>query len=68
VQVACSIQALDFTAHSRASQLIQVARDLQPKRVVLVHGDAEAAQQLCRSLAGLGTRVHVAEPKERIAF
>jgi Cft2 family RNA processing exonuclease len=68
VQVACSIQDFDFTAHSRASQLLQVAHDLQPKRVVLVHGDEEAAEQLCQSLTGLGAQVHVAQPGEMIEF
>jgi len=66
VEVAASVRQFGFTAHSRASQLIDLVRALQPRRTVLVHGDDEAVVTLRDRLAGLGFEVQVAEPRRAI--
>lgn len=62
IEIGCSVRSFDFTAHSRASQLIQLVREINPKRVVLVHGDDEAVHALHRSLENEGWSSIVAEP------
>jgi Cft2 family RNA processing exonuclease len=62
IETGCSVRSFGFTAHSRASQLMQLVRELEPKRVVLVHGDEEAVRTLHRSLEIEGWSAIVAEP------
>ena len=66
VRVACPVQRFQFTAHSRASQLVDTVKRLAPAHVVLVHGDDAAVETLAGRLAPLVPRVTVAEPRARI--
>jgi predicted metal-dependent RNase len=61
VRVACSVRRFGFTAHSRASQLLATVERLRPRRVVLVHGDSEATEAMCRQLAVRGVETTIAE-------
>jgi Cft2 family RNA processing exonuclease len=60
VRVRCSIGSFNITAHSRASQLVQTVKDLNPKHVVLVHGDSESVQSMSRHLSPLVPRLSIA--------
>ena len=68
VEVACSVHRFGFTAHSRASQLVQMVRDLQPRRTLLVHGDSRAVQTLQDHIVQAGFEVEVAEPGRSVQF
>jgi len=58
----CAVQRFPFSAHSRASQLLDTVAALRPERVLLVHGDSGAVEALARGIRGLGSKVWVAEP------
>jgi len=64
--VASSVRSFDFTAHSRASRLLELVRELRPRRVVLVHGDSGAVERLQRTLTDAGVRADVAEAGQRL--
>jgi Cft2 family RNA processing exonuclease len=66
--VACEVKRFHFTAHSRAHQLIQMAEDLRPERIVLVHGELEASGALSAQLTRRGHHVIVAEERETIVL
>ena len=68
VEVARDVQRFPFSAHSRARQLVQLVKDLSPRRVVLVHGDEQAVEALARRLAELPVGVTVAEPGGSVEF
>ena len=40
--VKCSIKKFSFSAHSKREELIDIVRKLNPKQVILVHGDEDA--------------------------
>jgi cleavage and polyadenylation specificity factor subunit 3 len=42
VPVRCRIERFRFSAHARREELLEIVRRLQPKRVVLTHGDEKA--------------------------
>lgn len=64
--LAASVRSFDFSAHSRASRLMELVREIRPKRVVLVHGDSDAVERLKRSLSEAKVRVDVAEAGQRV--
>jgi Cft2 family RNA processing exonuclease len=69
VRVACTVRRFSFTAHSRASQLLQTVKDLHPAQVILVHGDDAAARGLSTKIADFdGVRVTVASAGETICL
>jgi len=68
VTVDCSVQQFDFTAHSRASQLLQMVRKLRPRRTVLVHGETRAVEAMRDRIAAEGFEVVVAEPGGAVEF
>lgn len=49
-KVACQVESCLLSAHADSSELIALAAKLHPKRVLLVHGDADARQGLAHSL------------------
>jgi len=42
VPVRCKIERFRFSAHARREELLEIVRRLQPKRVILTHGDEKA--------------------------
>lgn len=62
VRVACSVRRFAFTAHSRSGQLVETVRRMEPRRVVLVHGDDEAQQRLQERIEAHGISVERARP------
>lgn len=64
----CDVARFPFSAHSRATQLLSTVAALRPARVLLVHGDDDAVEQLARAAAGLGVPVDVAEPGKTVEF
>lgn len=68
VRVACPVRRFDFTAHSRASQLMETVSALRPTQVVLVHGESAAVDTLRTRLQGRAGRVTVAEPGSTLEF
>ena len=42
VPVRCKIERFRFSAHARREELLEIVRRLQPKHVVLTHGDEKA--------------------------
>ena len=68
VRLACPVSRFDFTAHSRASQLLASVEAMRPARVVLVHGDEQAVERLAQNLSHLPCQVTIAEPRMRLEF
>jgi predicted metal-dependent RNase len=66
--IVCGVRRFGFTAHSRASQLLQMVREMKPRRTMLVHGDRQAVCGLCDQLAAEGFEAEVAEPGTTISF
>jgi len=61
--VKCSIKKFSFSAHSKREELIEIVRKLNPKNVILVHGDEDAigwiGNQILKNF--IDTRVFQAE-------
>ena len=68
IHLACPVSRFDFTAHSRASQLLASVEAMQPARVVLVHGDGPAVERMALNLSHLPCQVTIAEPRMRLEF
>ncbi len=47
----CQVESFRFSGHSHRRDLIQLVEQLQPKKVVLVHGDADARQWMADNIA-----------------
>ena len=66
VRVACPVRRFDFTAHSRASQLLESVEAMRPAQVVLVHGDGPAVERMAQHLSSLPCKVTIAEPRMKL--
>lgn len=66
VEVACGVRELGFTAHSRASQLMDLVRQVRPRQTLLVHGDGAAVELLWDRLTADGHDVRIAGPDEPV--
>jgi Cft2 family RNA processing exonuclease len=66
IEVACAVKQFPFTAHSHASQLVDLVGRLRPGKVVLVHGEAQAVGNLQARLIHHGFNAVVAEQGETI--
>ncbi len=62
--IRCRIEQFDFSGHATRRALLDYACRLAPQQIVLVHGDAEALENMRAELAGLlpGTAVHIPQP------
>ena len=60
----CRVECFDFSGHATRDALIDYARTLNPKKILLVHGDEPALDSLAGSLRELmpGTDIIVPEP------
>jgi Cft2 family RNA processing exonuclease len=63
-RIRCNIEQFQFSAHATRESLIDYAKKLAPRKIVLVHGDPPAVEWMRSTLsAGLpGTQVFVPEP------
>ncbi len=50
VPVRCKIERFRFSAHARREELLEIARRLKPKHIVLTHGDTEAMNTFSEAL------------------
>lgn len=64
----CRVECFDFSGHATRDALIDYARTLNPKKILLVHGDEPALDSLAGSLRELmpGTDIIVPEPGKPI--
>jgi Cft2 family RNA processing exonuclease len=51
-RVRCNMQQFQFSAHASREALIDYAKKLSPKKIVLVHGDPSAVEWLRTTLSG----------------
>ena len=68
VTVDCYVKNHDFSGHASSSQLLQIAKSVNPKLIVLVHGDPEQQSDLKRSLEELGFVVTIPKIGDSINF
>ncbi|TLD69303.1 MBL fold metallo-hydrolase [Phragmitibacter flavus] len=50
VQLNCRVESFDFSAHAPREDLVEYARKLQPKKILLVHGDEPAQDWFASAL------------------
>lgn len=64
----CRVECFDFSGHATRDALIDYARTLNPKKILLVHGDEAALDSLAGTLRELmpGTDILVPEPGKPI--
>lgn len=70
VELRCEIQEFDFSGHATRQDLRRFANELSPKKVLLVHGDPQAAAWFQEVLSGdlPGSEVLVPPPGQSIEF
>jgi len=63
-RVRCNIEQFQFSAHATRETLIDYAKKLAPRKIVLVHGDPPAVEWMRSTLSAElpGTQVFVPEP------
>ena len=61
--VNCDVERFRFSGHSNRRDLIQLVEQLQPKKVVLVHGEAIAQQWMADNIAFFYPEVEVVRPE-----
>ena len=49
-EVKCEIKNFRFSAHSNREELLSIVNDLQPEKIILVHGDNEAIDWMGASI------------------
>lgn len=50
IEVKCDVYYMSFSAHADAKGLLQLVRNVTPKNLVLVHGDAEVMKKFQKSV------------------
>ena len=68
VELNCDVAKFDFSGHSTREDLLAYVGDLQPKRVLLVHGDDDAMGWMESKIRETYPDIEVAipEPEQRI--
>jgi Cft2 family RNA processing exonuclease len=63
-RIRCNIEQFQFSAHSTRESLIEYAKKISPKKIVLVHGDAPAVEWMRTTLSNelSGSKVIVPTP------
>ena len=66
----CRVESFDFSGHASRDALISYARRLNPRHIVLVHGDPEARNQMSMMLGHAipSTRISVPMPGEELTL
>jgi Cft2 family RNA processing exonuclease len=57
--VRCKIERFRFSAHARREELLEIVRRLQPKHVILTHGDEKA-------IGAFGDLIHETFPDMKV--
>jgi predicted metal-dependent RNase len=60
--VRCEVDRFRFSGHSHRRDLIQLVEQLQPKKVVLVHGDEDARDWMADNIAFFYPEVEILKP------
>lgn len=68
IDVKCFVKNHDFSAHASSEQLVQIAKAVNPKLVVLVHGDDEQQMALRKELENEGFVVTIPENGGEVNF
>jgi Cft2 family RNA processing exonuclease len=50
VPLSCEVEKFDFSGHATRDDLLAFARDLRPRKIVLVHGDPDALEWFAAAL------------------
>ncbi|EKX72498.1 cleavage and polyadenylation specificity factor, putative [Theileria equi strain WA] len=59
INVKCKVRYLSFSAHADSAGIIQLARQVSPKNILLVHGESESMKKFSKHLNHiLGVPVH----------
>jgi Cft2 family RNA processing exonuclease len=67
ISVKAEIEQIELSGHADQLELIQMVKNLKPKRTILVHGDTEQAQALSEKIEEM-TEVWIPEKGETIAM
>ena len=68
VDVKCQVEKYSLSAHADKDELIDLIRKVQPRKLFLVHGDAEARRELFKSVPKVYPAVDVELPKNGQTF
>jgi len=70
VQLNCTVEEFDFSGHARREELLEFAVKARPKKLLLVHGDPDAASWFEKKLAEAlpETEVIIPQPKVKVTF
>ena len=58
----CRVECFDFSGHASRDALISYARRLNPRHIVLVHGDFEAREQMSSLLCEAVPNARISTP------
>jgi Cft2 family RNA processing exonuclease len=67
INVQAEVEQIELSGHADQEELVQLVRELKPKRTVLVHGELEQAQALSEKISEL-TEVCIPQRGETIAM
>ncbi len=68
VEKRAQVEVFDFSAHAQRETILDYIRRLQPKKVVLVHGDAGAVEWFQATLKELEPGMEVIVPPPGVAL
>ena len=68
VHVECKVKKYSLSAHADSEELLALVEKIQPRKLFLVHGDAEARRELFKSVGKACPAVDVKRPKNRRAY
>ncbi len=63
-ELRCEVQKFRLTGHSHREDLLELVDEVQPKRLVLVHGETEARAWIAEEVAKLDERIEITIPEE----
>ncbi len=66
IKINCTVDKFDFSSHAGAEDLKKIIRKVNPKHVVLVHGDDKALFELAKYVRSTGAIAHVPKVGEKI--
>ncbi len=60
----CALESFNFSAHADAQELMQLVRQMQPRKIILCHGEQEAYESLKRKIEEEMPKTDVLIPEE----
>ncbi len=67
ITVQAEVEQIELSGHADQWELIQLVKELKPKRTFLIHGELEQAQALSEKISGI-TEVYMPERNETITI